>query len=211
MNRKNLVMCILLYILFQSGDSSCVDHNRNCQKCISDTINSCGYCGYTGECLTGDASGPTLASTESKYGGCDRLWQISFSSHIIKVERGFPVNPISADVFLVSNDPVMLVVDIVRPHGDDVPVDLVILQDASSSMGNDIDLFGNVIPRIMAGMYAEYKSSFFASNSFIDKGVRPFGNPSDYVFQFNTDGLSGNPSSMQIAIKKVLYLIFFDD
>jgi hypothetical protein len=199
--KQIILLFVFALLAYLSVAGVCRTHDNDCTGCTNDVANFCGFCGLTGECLTGNALGPTNLA-ESAFGGCSTYWQVKFASQVVKRTRGFPVNPIAADIYLISNGAVTLHIDITRPFGDSIPIDLVVNQDASGSMGPFMDLFGNMVPRVVAGVLSEYPSSYFASNCYCDKPYNPFGGSSDVIIQFNGKGLTDSIADMQISVKK---------
>jgi len=190
-----LINAILGLLFIQTVVSVTCSAFSSCTTCVSNS--ACGFCGDTGVCSSGTKYGPIGTS-------CPGKWQYAFGSEVIQTTTGYPVTPVFADVYLYPSDPTWLQINITRPYSDDTPVDLTFLQDCSGSMSSYVKSFAAVIPNVMASVLANYRSTNFAYNAFVDKLVMNFADYSyssnaDYLFQFNTAGLDSWPGILQLA------------
>jgi len=188
-----LIASCLIHLVF----SQCSSLNNSCTACVNNA--ACGFCGDTGVCWTGTKYGPTGAYV------CPGRWQYKYGSQVIQTTVGFPVNPIFADVYLYPNDPTWIQINITRPNSDETPIDLTTVQDCSGSMSPYVRKFATALPKIMSEMIANYRSSNFAYNTFIDKNILNYADFStDYIHMFASPGLDNRPGIIQLSAVKSL-------
>eukprot|EP01130_Rhizamoeba_saxonica_P001696 TRINITY_DN11561_c0_g1_i1.p1 TRINITY_DN11561_c0_g1~~TRINITY_DN11561_c0_g1_i1.p1 ORF type:complete len:952 (-),score=257.72 TRINITY_DN11561_c0_g1_i1:65-2920(-) len=169
----------------------CYTHDDNCNECINHNptngIHPCGICGDTGECLPGNPSGPDLAGGNySNFGGCPNRWQHQDGSMVIQQFIDFPVSPTVIDIYMKPNDDVEFIVTVTRPLSDEVPIELIVVQDSSASMIQEMDLFARLVPRVMSNMFASFKESQFGYVQYIEKPQHPMSQRNTYSFSMRT-------------------------
>ncbi|NEQ09974.1 MAG: hypothetical protein F6K37_29775 [Moorea sp. SIO4E2] len=80
--------------------------------------------------------------------------------------------------------PVTVPVEIQTPaEATTLPLDLMLLQDLSSSFGNDLPVLRSLVPNLVSELRSLQPDTNFGLTAFVDKAISPFGNGGDYVYR----------------------------
>ena len=104
-----------------------------------------------------------------------------FTSRIVASISGSSIAPASAQVLLGGTAPFVLAVNVTVPV--QLPADIVLLYDLSSSFADDLIKIKGVLPHLMSTMQATYGTVRFGISSFIDKPYAGRGKSFDYVYK----------------------------
>lgn len=115
----------------------------------------------TAACLDGVSTGPSN-------GVWCKEWRF-LKSQTGNFVRGFPFNPTELDVYLVSGATALTIIfNFIVPPQDTIPLDIMILQDTSGSMGDDITNLYKLAPNLINGVLAFQYDVTFGLATFID-------------------------------------------
>jgi len=176
--------------------NTCVQHTV-CGTCMADP--NCGWCTDSGVCVPGSSQGPDQ-------GQC-RDWRYSYTqSRVLSEEPGFPVSPSNVEYFLNASQLAPLTVEFsVRvPDPDDVPLEVLILQDISSVFATDLSLLRASVVSTYLSILDTYPAARLSVGAFSDKPVSPYGSPTlpDPAYSIRMS-LSNDLTQIQTALNSL--------
>jgi hypothetical protein len=83
------------------------------------------------------------------------------------------------------------------------PLDLILLQDLSSSYGDDLPVLQSLVPDLVSELQSLQPDTNFALSAFIDKPIPPLGQGGDYVYQ-NFLKLTADSDDFQNAVNSLI-------
>ena len=88
---------------------------------------------------------------------------------------------------------------------DQLPLDVFLLQDLSSSFDNDLPVVQKLVPNLVSRLQGIQPNTTFGVGSFIDKPINPFGNPADgdYVYRTNLP-LTTDTAALQSTVNNFI-------
>eukprot|EP01130_Rhizamoeba_saxonica_P004825 TRINITY_DN195_c0_g1_i1.p1 TRINITY_DN195_c0_g1~~TRINITY_DN195_c0_g1_i1.p1 ORF type:complete len:933 (-),score=278.66 TRINITY_DN195_c0_g1_i1:109-2907(-) len=210
----SLVLLFLTYVFVNNAiynrvndPIGCYTQDGDCNGCInyaeSGGSHPCGICGETGECLPGSPEGPTLGFDYSFFEDCPNRWQHQDGSMIVQELSGYPVDPRQIDIYFVDDDSegIDFTVTVTRPLSDSIPIDFVVIQDSSASMVDDMSDMARLVPKLLTGILATYKDSYYGYVQFIEKARVPHSGGNTYSWSLAT-ALTNKPEEMLFAAAK---------
>jgi hypothetical protein len=150
-------------------------------------------------------------------------------SSVISSRPGTVVNPETVDVFLAPDDELTIPITITVPgesapevtaasifpkpssastsrtaaqvqqSSTQLPLDVFLLQDLSSSFEDDIQTVQELIPNLVSSLTEEQPDTRFGVGSFVDKPVGDLGDVGDYVYRTDLP-LTTEPATLQSVI-----------
>ncbi|MEG4071931.1 VWA domain-containing protein [Microcoleus sp. Pol14C2] len=87
---------------------------------------------------------------------------------------------------------------------DQLPLDVFLLQDASSSFNDDLSTFRDLVPTLVDTLLSQQPDTRFGLGSFVDKPKLPFGNfaDDDYVYRTNLS-LTQDTTALQSTVNNL--------
>jgi hypothetical protein len=189
-------------------DLNCCSVFYNCTDCLA--AQGCGWCGDPGvqsstACYSGDFFGPTGSVIGTNAPTCASNWFYS-SPSVISLQEGFfgangqapNIQPKRTVVVLAPGDPIKVPIQIRAPSN--IPLDLFLVQDLTSSFTDDIKVFNATLPSFFAGVRAVVSDTWFGWGSFRDKPTDPFGYGRFGDYEYRTEAtLSSDTTAMAAA------------
>ena len=103
----------------------------------------------------------------------------------------------------VDGEPVKVPVKIQTPaDAYTQPLDLILLQDVSSSYQDDLPVLQRLVPDLVSEIQSLQPDTNFALSAFIDKPISPFGGVGDYVY-YNLLKLTADSDDFQNAVNSL--------
>jgi hypothetical protein len=153
-----------------------------CTACIADP--ACGYCpiimfpvngAAVASCMNINAS--ALCADQSKF--------VSGGSSLISSQSQFPINPVTATVYLKPGEPLSIAVTVTKPVGSS-DFDIFLIQDLSWLFKNTIPIIAAELPQLIQDVLSFSVNSNFGLASFIDVPVEPFGYQNGFTDNLGT-------------------------
>lgn len=185
-----LVLSLTLSLVLAQADP-CVRH-LNCYDCLYNN-ETCGWCGSTGKCLSGNPSTQLPLVDGSCFdledSSAPMRWEYTTSHVISATGDDGRITPTDVEIFLRPGVPVTFPVTVRVPFTP--PIDFLLIQDVSFSMGDDIVMVSNLLPDIINALLAFTNGTACNPSpcltvglaSFIEKPVMPFANSEAHVFR----------------------------
>lgn len=156
-------------------DLYCCEAYSNCTSCIAQP--GCGWCvpplSPDGQCRSGTVFGPNGETCEYKW-----LWDQE-STVLAKFGSFGPdgqpphIQPKHTIVLLVPDVPVTTTIQVRAPVN--LPLDIFLMQDLSSSFSDDLPNMQNSVQALVDNVILLNNNTWFGWGSFIDKPISPFG------------------------------------
>jgi len=173
----------------------------DCSSCSADP--KCGWCVESGTCELGTAIGP-------QEGRC-LSWRFSTNPAISRVSQAnvdYPVDPSYEEYYLAPSSTLESPFFVEFPSDENVPLEVVILQDLSSAFSADLRFLQASLVQLYSQILSSFPLARIGISSFADKPVTPYGSPTrnDFVYATNQP-LTTNKVKLQQALN---YLVTVD-